>query len=103
MKRALGIVRLLCVSLLLLVLSPFSPASAEPRRVLLLHSFGRENSPFDAFAITSRTRWGETVESRAAVMNRPRVLLADDHPGVAKALSDILSSEFDLVGVVGDG
>ena len=36
-------------------------------------------------------------------MKRPRVLLADDHPGVAKALGDILSAEFDLVGVVGDG
>src|SRR5215467_1571001 len=54
-------------------------------------------------AIPSRTRWGETVESGGAVMKRPRVLLADDHPGVAKALGDILSSEFDLVGVVGDG
>lgn len=34
---------------------------------------------------------------------RPRVLLADDHPGVARALSRLLSFECDIVGVVGDG
>jgi hypothetical protein len=42
--------RLLIVSLLILVLAPFGAASAEPRRVLLLESFGREVGPFDAFA-----------------------------------------------------
>jgi signal transduction histidine kinase len=42
--------RLLFVSLLILVLAPFGAASAEPRRVLLLESFGREVGPFDAFA-----------------------------------------------------
>ena len=34
---------------------------------------------------------------------RPRVLLADDHPGVVKALSRLLSFECDVVGTVGDG
>lgn len=34
---------------------------------------------------------------------RPRVLLADDHPGVARALNRLLSFECDVVGVVGDG
>jgi two-component system, NarL family, response regulator DevR len=34
---------------------------------------------------------------------RPRVLLADDHPGVVKALTRILSLECDVVGVVADG
>jgi len=34
---------------------------------------------------------------------RPRVLLADDHPGVAKALERVLSLECDVVGVVADG
>ena len=34
---------------------------------------------------------------------RPRVLLADDHLLVAEALKSLLSEEFDLVGVVGDG
>jgi len=34
---------------------------------------------------------------------RPRVLLADDHPGVVKALKRILSFECDVVGVVADG
>ena len=34
---------------------------------------------------------------------KPRVLLADDHQGVADALKRILSTEFDLVGFVEDG
>ena len=36
-------------------------------------------------------------------MNRPRVLLAEDHPGVAEALRRLLEPEFDVVAVVGDG
>jgi DNA-binding NarL/FixJ family response regulator len=36
-------------------------------------------------------------------MKPARVLLADDHPEVAKALTKILSKEFELVGVVQDG
>ncbi len=35
--------------------------------------------------------------------DRPRVLLADDHLLVAEALKSLLSAEFDLVGMVGDG
>src|SRR5215470_12604826 len=50
MRRALVIDRLQCVGLLMLVLASFSRASTEPKRVLLLHSFGREPGPFDAFA-----------------------------------------------------
>jgi len=34
---------------------------------------------------------------------RPRVLLADDHLLVAEALKSLLTPEFELVGVVGDG
>ncbi len=34
---------------------------------------------------------------------RPRVLLADNHPGVVKALEAMLSLECDVVEVVGDG
>lgn len=37
------------------------------------------------------------------MLTRPRVLLADDHPGVAKALTRLLSFECDVVAVVGDG
>ena len=35
--------------------------------------------------------------------SRPRVLLADDHPGVAKAMSRRLSLDCDVVEVIGDG
>jgi two-component system, NarL family, response regulator NreC len=42
--------------------------------------------------------------SRAAVVpTRPRVLLVDDHPGVAKVLGRVLSTECDVVGVIADG
>ena len=34
---------------------------------------------------------------------RPRVLLADDHPGVVKALMRLLSFDCDVVETVGDG
>jgi len=34
---------------------------------------------------------------------RPRVLLVDDHPGVVKALSHVLSHECDVVGAIADG
>jgi two-component system invasion response regulator UvrY len=34
---------------------------------------------------------------------RPRVLIADDHPGIVKALKRMLSFECDVVGVVADG
>jgi DNA-binding NarL/FixJ family response regulator len=37
------------------------------------------------------------------VPTRPRVLLADDHPGIVKALGRMLSFECDVVGVVADG
>jgi DNA-binding NarL/FixJ family response regulator len=34
---------------------------------------------------------------------RPRVLLADDHPGVVKAFERFLSLDCDVVGIVADG
>ena len=42
-------------------------------------------------------------EPITSVSIRPRVLLADDHPGVAQALTRLLSFECDVVGVVSDG
>jgi DNA-binding NarL/FixJ family response regulator len=36
-------------------------------------------------------------------MNRPRILLADDHVLVAQALEHLLQAEFDVVGTVSDG
>jgi DNA-binding NarL/FixJ family response regulator len=37
------------------------------------------------------------------VPTRPRVLLVDDHPGIVRALSRMLSTECDVVGVMADG
>ena len=34
---------------------------------------------------------------------RPRVLLAEDHAGVAKALVDVLQPDCDVLGIVADG
>lgn len=36
-------------------------------------------------------------------MNRPRLLLADDHTMFSQGLQSLLEDEFDLVGAVGDG
>ena len=36
-------------------------------------------------------------------MTRPRVLIADDHPGFAKALGRVLAFECDVIEVVADG
>lgn len=36
-------------------------------------------------------------------MNKPKILLADDHTLVAEALKRLLEPEFDVVGIVGDG
>ena len=36
-------------------------------------------------------------------MSRPRVLVADDHPDVVKAVSRLLALDCDVVGSVGDG
>ena len=38
-----------------------------------------------------------------SVPTRPRVLLAEDHEGVAKALCRVLAMDFDVVGNVPDG
>ena len=35
-------------------------------------------------------------------LRRPRVLIADDHPGLVKAVSRLLTLEYDVVGSVGD-
>jgi two-component system response regulator DevR len=37
------------------------------------------------------------------MIGRPRVLIADDHEAVAKALTRLLSFECDVVGIAGDG
>ena len=34
---------------------------------------------------------------------RPRVLIAEDHPGVAKAVCRMLALDCDIVGTIGDG
>ena len=36
-------------------------------------------------------------------MNRPKLLLADDHTMFSQGLQSLLEDEFDLVGAVGDG
>jgi len=36
-------------------------------------------------------------------MARPRVLIADDHPGVLERVSELLQRDYDIVAVVSDG
>jgi DNA-binding NarL/FixJ family response regulator len=43
------------------------------------------------------------VQTSACIGVRPRVLLADDHPKVLARLSEILRTDYDIVGAVTDG
>ena len=43
------------------------------------------------------------MESSQCVPKRPRVLIADDHPDVAKAVRRLLALDCDVVGTVADG
>ena len=43
------------------------------------------------------------AECRVTLPKRPRVLIAEDHPGVAKAICRLLALECDIVGHVADG
>lgn len=36
-------------------------------------------------------------------LNRPRIILADDHPGIIEAETALLARQFDVVGTVVDG
>jgi DNA-binding NarL/FixJ family response regulator len=46
---------------------------------------------------------GAVVVKNGVEIVRPRLLLADDHAIVAEGLRHLLESEFDLIGIVGDG
>ena len=41
--------------------------------------------------------------STTGVGERPRVVIADDHPGMRKAIEEVLSSSFEVVAAVADG
>jgi len=50
--------------------------------------------------------WGKTatgVPSLSAKLNRPTILLADDHPGFPVIEEQVLKGEFDVIGMVCDG
>jgi DNA-binding NarL/FixJ family response regulator len=42
-------------------------------------------------------------EEPTTVPARPRIVIADDHPAVAKELRALLEADFEVVGMVGDG
>ena len=44
-----------------------------------------------------------SLDGGQCLPKRPRVLIADDHPGVAKAVSRVLSLDCEVVGTVADG
>ena len=43
------------------------------------------------------------ISRKSMVPKRPRVLIAEDHPGMAKAVCRLLSLDCDVVGTVADG
>ena len=44
-----------------------------------------------------------SLDGGQCLPKRPRVLIADDHPGVAKALCRVLALDCEVVGTVADG
>jgi signal transduction histidine kinase len=60
----------------LMVLIVFSAPAAQPRRVLLLHSYGREFAPFNSFSEMFRTelaqQYGESIEFFDAALESAR-------------------------------
>ena len=51
----------LLLSLLAVIVGPFTATSAGPRHVLLLHSYGREFAPFNAFSESFRTELAQQL------------------------------------------
>jgi len=45
----------------------------------------------------------EPVAGSRSSPRRPRILLAEDHPGVAKAVCRLLALDYDVVGTIADG
>jgi signal transduction histidine kinase len=81
------ILRLVIYALLLLIAVAPRAEGAEPRRVLLLHSFGRDFAPYDTFAGSFRTElasWSpEPVDVYEASLESARFGgTAEDHPFV---------------------
>jgi PAS domain S-box-containing protein len=100
------ILRLVIYGLLMLIAVAPRLEGAEPRRVLLLHSFGRDFAPYDTFAGTFRTElasWSpEPVDVFEASLESARFGgTAEDHPFVDYLRALFRSRQPDLVVSIG--
>src|SRR5512134_2913401 len=65
-------------------------------------SFWAEPCESKAVRVKARPSWLQ-FRCRRKWVNRPRVLLADDHRVVGEGLKRLLDDDFELVGIVEDG
>jgi hypothetical protein len=75
---------------------PPPPAAGMRAAVVLAQEF--YGSPPESSGL-----WPGRHAAYSRRMDRPRVLLVEDHPGVAEQLRRVLEPEFEVVATVGDG
>ena len=100
------ILRLVICGLLVLISAAPRAEGAEPGRVLLLHSFGRDFAPYDTFAGTFRTElasWSpEPVDVFEASLESARFgEAAEDHPFVDYLRALFRGRKLDLIVSIG--
>jgi two-component sensor histidine kinase len=66
-SRALGRAIILSLGIVLLGVGSLSSQAAEPKKILLLHSYGQEGAPLDAFVSSFRTEMLRTWPEKAAL------------------------------------
>ena len=92
---------------LLLVLTTFSAAAAGPKRVLILHSFGREFAPFTAISSAFRTELAQQspqpIEVRETSLETALFVEGEREESVVEYLRVLLAGRpLDLVVTFGD-
>ena len=96
----------LCGSLLILVETDLEAAGAEPKRVLLIHSFGRDFEPYQTFSGVLRTelasRMPETLDFFEASLGSARFTdSSQEGPLVDYLVAEVAENREDLVVAIG--
>jgi hypothetical protein len=80
--RSRGRAAVLTVAFVLFAIGTPSSRAAEPKKILLVHSYGREPAPFDAFVTSFRTEMLDAIE--AVLEDKPYVSPCIHAPAKAK-------------------
>src|SRR6476620_6895305 len=104
--RLVAATPLALVAALLLVVAPSSAVHAEPKRVLLLHSFGQDFAPYDSFSANFRTYLAQRSPDPVDIYDASLLSARfneneDDAPFVAYLESLFSTHHLDLVVPIG--